>query len=57
MAPVLPSSLELFVDEVIPLLRKRGLFRTEYTGKTLRDHYGLPRPENRYAAAVGAAAE
>ena len=56
MAPVLPSSLELFVDHVIPLLRKRGLFRTEYTGKTLRDHYGLPRPGNRYAQA-GIAAE
>jgi FMN-dependent oxidoreductase (nitrilotriacetate monooxygenase family) len=56
MAPVLPSSLELFVDHVIPLLRKRGLFRTEYTGKTLRDHYGLPRPENRYSQ-LGVAAE
>jgi N-acetyl-S-(2-succino)cysteine monooxygenase len=48
MAPVLPSGLELFVDEVVPLLRKRGLFRSEYTGITLRDHYGLPRPKNQY---------
>jgi FMN-dependent oxidoreductase (nitrilotriacetate monooxygenase family) len=48
MAPVLPSALELFVDEVVPLLRKRGLFRSEYTGKTLRDHYGLPKPANQY---------
>jgi N-acetyl-S-(2-succino)cysteine monooxygenase len=56
MAPVLPSSLELFVDHVIPILRKRGLFRTEYTGKTLRDHYGLPRPENQYSR-IGVAAE
>jgi FMN-dependent oxidoreductase (nitrilotriacetate monooxygenase family) len=48
MAPVLPSGLELFVDEVVPLLRERGLFRSEYTGSTLRDHYGLPRPKNQY---------
>jgi hypothetical protein len=32
------------VAEVIPLLQRRGLFRTEYTGETLRDHYGLVRP-------------
>ncbi|TFV37984.1 hypothetical protein E4K65_42655 [Bradyrhizobium niftali] len=30
-------------------LQKRGLFRTEYTGTTLRDHFGLPRPVSRYA--------
>jgi hypothetical protein len=29
---------------VIPLLQRRGLFRTEYAGATLREHYGLPRP-------------
>lgn len=46
MPPVLPSGLETFVDQVVPLLQKRGLFRTEYEGKTLREHYGLPRPEN-----------
>jgi hypothetical protein len=50
MPAVLPSGLELFVDEVVPLLRKRGLFRSEYTGTTLRDHYGLTRPENQYAS-------
>jgi len=50
MAPVLPQGLELFVEHVVPLLRKRGLFRSEYTGKTLRDHYGLPRPENQFTA-------
>jgi FMN-dependent oxidoreductase (nitrilotriacetate monooxygenase family) len=44
MPPVLPSMLEIFVAEVVPLLRKRGLFRTEYTGEMLRDHYGLARP-------------
>ncbi len=41
MPPVLPSGLTVFVDEVVPILQNRGLFRTEYTGTTLRDHYGL----------------
>jgi FMN-dependent oxidoreductase (nitrilotriacetate monooxygenase family) len=45
MAPVLPSGLEVFVDQVVPILQQRGLFRTEYTGRTLRDNYGLARPE------------
>ena len=44
MAPVLPSGLAIFVDEVVPILQKRGLFRTAYEGRTLRDHYGLRRP-------------
>ncbi|MEV6009795.1 LLM class flavin-dependent oxidoreductase [Streptomyces sp. NPDC051976] len=47
MPAVLPSGLELFVDRVVPILQERGLFRTEYTGTTLREHYGLPRPANR----------
>ncbi|MER6318383.1 LLM class flavin-dependent oxidoreductase [Streptomyces sp. NPDC001581] len=47
MPAVLPSGLERFVDQVVPILRERGLFRTEYTGTTLREHYGLPRPANR----------
>lgn len=46
MPPVLPSGLELFVDHVVPILRARGLFRTEYTATTLRGHYGLARPAN-----------
>jgi FMN-dependent oxidoreductase (nitrilotriacetate monooxygenase family) len=50
MPPVLPSGLTTFVDEVIPILQARGLFRTEYTGTTLRDHYGLPRPAGRLVA-------
>ena len=49
MPPALPSGLATFADEVIPLLRRRGLFRPEYTGRTLREHYGLPRPESQYA--------
>ncbi len=44
MPPVLPKMLEVFVAEVVPILQKRGLFRTEYTGSTLREHYGLDRP-------------
>jgi FMN-dependent oxidoreductase (nitrilotriacetate monooxygenase family) len=44
MPPVLPYSLEVFIAEVIPILQKRGLFRTEYTGTTLRDHLGISRP-------------
>src|SRR6476620_2640989 len=47
MPPVLPAMLDVFVTEVIPLLQKRGLFRTAYEGKTLRDHFGLARPESR----------
>ncbi|MFL1432566.1 MULTISPECIES: LLM class flavin-dependent oxidoreductase [unclassified Nocardiopsis] len=49
MPPYLPGGLEEFVDQVVPILQERGLFRTEYAGRTLREHYGLPRPESRYA--------
>jgi FMN-dependent oxidoreductase (nitrilotriacetate monooxygenase family) len=48
MPAVLPSGLELFVEQVVPILRSRGLFRSEYTGRTLREHYGLTRPVNQY---------
>jgi FMN-dependent oxidoreductase (nitrilotriacetate monooxygenase family) len=47
MPPVLPAMLEVFVAEVVPLLQRRGLFRSAYTGETLRAHYGLPRPDLR----------
>jgi alkanesulfonate monooxygenase SsuD/methylene tetrahydromethanopterin reductase-like flavin-dependent oxidoreductase (luciferase family) len=47
MPPVLPAMLDVFVAEVIPLLQKRGLFRTDYEGRTLREHFGLARPESR----------
>ncbi|MEV4946508.1 LLM class flavin-dependent oxidoreductase [Streptomyces sp. NPDC053755] len=50
MPPHLPGGLEDFVDHVVPILQRRGLFRTEYTGRTLREHYGLPRPANRLTA-------
>ncbi|MFB8001110.1 LLM class flavin-dependent oxidoreductase [Nocardia sp. NPDC056000] len=51
MPAVLPSGLERFVDEVVPILQRRGLFRTEYTETTLRGHYGLDRPVNQFDAA------
>jgi hypothetical protein len=38
MPPLYPSSLDEFVDEVIPVLQKRGLFRAQYETATLRDH-------------------
>ncbi len=44
MPPYLPGGLETFVDKVIPELQNQGLFRTEYTGSSLREHYGLRRP-------------
>jgi hypothetical protein len=47
---VLPNDLDLLIDSVIPLLQRRGLFHSEYTGKTLREHLGLARPRSQYAA-------
>jgi len=46
MPPVLPKMLDVFIDEVVPLLQKKGIFRTDYHGDTLREHYGLERPVN-----------
>jgi FMN-dependent oxidoreductase (nitrilotriacetate monooxygenase family) len=48
LPPLFPSSLETFVDKVVPELQNRGLFRTEYEGTTLRDRLGLTRPENQH---------
>lgn len=45
MPPVLPSMLDVFIAEVVPILQRRGLFRTAYAGETLRSQYGLDRPE------------
>jgi FMN-dependent oxidoreductase (nitrilotriacetate monooxygenase family) len=44
MPPLLPAQLDAFSEGVIPILQRRGLFRTEYVGTTLRDHYKLPWP-------------
>jgi alkanesulfonate monooxygenase len=46
----LPGGLDDFVDKVVPVLQRRGLFRREYEGKTLRENLGLPRPANRFFA-------
>lgn len=48
---VLPQGFDDFVDLVLPILKERGLFRTEYEADTLRGNLGLPKPENRYTAA------
>jgi alkanesulfonate monooxygenase SsuD/methylene tetrahydromethanopterin reductase-like flavin-dependent oxidoreductase (luciferase family) len=53
MFPYLPSGLDDFVDLVVPELQRRGLFRTEYEGPTLRENLGLPRPTNRFFEAGG----
>jgi alkanesulfonate monooxygenase len=48
MFPFLPAGLDDFVDKVVPELQKRGIFRKEYEGRTLRENLGLPRPKNRF---------
>jgi FMN-dependent oxidoreductase (nitrilotriacetate monooxygenase family) len=48
MFPWLPGGLDEFVDKVVPELQRRGIFRREYEGKTLRENLGLPRPANRF---------
>ena len=48
MFPTVPAGLDDFVDLVIPELQRRGIFRNEYAGTTLRDHLGLPRPGNQF---------
>lgn len=50
MPPVLPSGLDVFVDQVVPILQERGLFRREYSGRTLREHFGLVKPANTFSA-------
>lgn len=56
MPPVLPQSLDEFVDLVVPELQRRGLFRTAYEGRTLRENLGLARPASRYANPAAQAA-
>ena len=53
MPPLLPAQLDIFSAEVIPILQRRGLFRTEYAGATLREHYGLPWPKSAFEEAAG----
>ena len=42
--PYMPQGFELLINGVLPILRRRGLFRSDYDGPTLRDHFGLSRP-------------
>jgi FMN-dependent oxidoreductase (nitrilotriacetate monooxygenase family) len=46
MFPYLPGGLDAFVDKVVPELQRRGIYRREYEGRTLRENLGLPRPAN-----------
>jgi alkanesulfonate monooxygenase SsuD/methylene tetrahydromethanopterin reductase-like flavin-dependent oxidoreductase (luciferase family) len=48
MFPFLPAGLDDFVSAVVPELQRRGIFRRAYSGHTLREHLGLPRPANRF---------
>src|SRR5271156_1413353 len=48
MPPLLPNMFDVFAAEVVPILRRRGLFRTEYEGTMLREHYGLPWPKSAF---------
>ncbi|PZM14886.1 LLM class flavin-dependent oxidoreductase [Rhizobium tubonense] len=57
LPPWLPTGLNDFVELVVPELQRRGLFRTAYEGKTLRENLGLPFPQVRWAAAYTEAAE
>jgi FMN-dependent oxidoreductase (nitrilotriacetate monooxygenase family) len=57
MSPILPTGLTDFIELVLPELRRRNLFRTEYEGRTLRDHLGLKRPANGFLAPRAVAAE
>ena len=50
MFPYLPGGLDDFADKVVPELQRRGLFRRDYEGRTLRENLGLHRPENRFFA-------
>jgi alkanesulfonate monooxygenase len=49
--PLNPGFLEDFVDQVVPELQRRGIFRTEYEGRTLRENLGLDRPQNQHSVA------
>jgi FMN-dependent oxidoreductase (nitrilotriacetate monooxygenase family) len=53
MFPFLPDGLDEFVDRVVPELQRRGIFRREYEGRTLRENLGLPRPNNRFFTKKG----
>ena len=47
--PYFPAAFDEFIDLVVPELQRRGIFRRDYSGFTLREHLGLPVPPNRYS--------
>jgi alkanesulfonate monooxygenase SsuD/methylene tetrahydromethanopterin reductase-like flavin-dependent oxidoreductase (luciferase family) len=51
LSATLPEGLEELTATLVPELQRRGLFRREYAGRSLREHLGLPRPESQYAGA------
>lgn len=53
VAPLLPQTIDAFVDGVVPILQERGLFRTEYEGSTITSHFGLSSLDPRTPVAVG----
>ena len=55
MFPWLPGGLDAFTEQVVPELQRRGIFRREYEGRTLRENLGLHRPRNRYQSPETAA--
>jgi hypothetical protein len=57
MPAYFPGALDAFVDRVIPILQKRGIFRTDYESTTLRGHLGLSRPPHAAAAPFDARLE
>ncbi len=57
MFPYLPGGLDDFTERVVPELQRRGIFRREYEGATLRENLGLPRPENRFFETSARAAQ
>lgn len=46
--PYLPQGLDDVAEKLVPELQRRGIFRKDYEGSTLREHLGLPRPSNRF---------
>ncbi|AJG19840.1 LLM class flavin-dependent oxidoreductase [Cupriavidus basilensis] len=54
MPDALPDGLRDFVDGVVPILQRRGIFRTQYEGSTLREHLGLARPQGRQSTRIAA---
>jgi len=46
--PYLPQGLDDFVEKLVPILQKKGIYREDYEGSTLRENLGIPRPENQF---------